>query len=68
MAPAGLGHGDVVNPVLSWPVIGDWVFRVLGAEVVTRQMVAAYAGRQISQLCWIGWQNNRRIAALLWEC
>jgi pimeloyl-ACP methyl ester carboxylesterase len=42
--PRRAGPSGVVNPVLLWPVIGDWVFRVLGAEVVTRQMATAYAG------------------------
>jgi hypothetical protein len=42
------------------------VFRVLGAEVATRQMPVR--DRQISQLCWIRCQNNLPIAGLLWEC
>jgi pimeloyl-ACP methyl ester carboxylesterase len=45
-----------------WPVIGDWVFRVLGAEVVTRQMVAAYAGSpdQPAMLDWMAEQSTYR--------
>lgn len=62
MAPAGLGKGGVVNPVLLLPVIGDWVFRVLGAEVVTLQMATAYAGSpdQRAMLDWMDGQSKYR--------
>ena len=62
MAPAGLGRAVVVHPVLLWPVIGDWVFRVLGAEVVTRQMATAYAGSpdQPAMLDWMAEQSTYR--------
>jgi len=62
MAPAGLGKGGVVNPVLLLPVIGDWVFRVLGADIVTRQMATAYAGSpdQRAMLDWMAEQSKYR--------
>ncbi|MDT5303158.1 MAG: hypothetical protein QOG79_6400, partial [Mycobacterium sp.] len=62
MAPAALGRGDIVNPVLSWPVIGDRVFRVLGAKIVTRWMAAAYSGSpdRPAMLDWMAEQSTYR--------
>jgi pimeloyl-ACP methyl ester carboxylesterase len=44
------------------PLIGDWVFRVLGADLVTRQMATAYAGSpgQHAMLDWMIEQSKYR--------
>jgi pimeloyl-ACP methyl ester carboxylesterase len=55
---AGLGKSHVVNPVLLTPLIGDWVFRVLGADLVTRQMATAYAGSP-GQHAILDWMNEQ---------
>jgi pimeloyl-ACP methyl ester carboxylesterase len=62
MSPAGLGKSDVVNPLLLTPLIGDWVFRVLGADLVTRQMATADAGSpgQHAMLDWMTEQSKYR--------
>jgi pimeloyl-ACP methyl ester carboxylesterase len=62
MSPAGLGNSHVVNPVLLTPLIGDWVFRVLGADLVTRQMATAYTGSpgQHAMLDWMIEQSKYR--------
>jgi pimeloyl-ACP methyl ester carboxylesterase len=38
MSPGGLRNSHVVNPVLLTPVIGDWVFCVLGADLVAHRV------------------------------
>jgi pimeloyl-ACP methyl ester carboxylesterase len=60
MSPAGLGKSHVVNPVLLTPLIGDRVFRVLGADLVTRQMATACAGSpgQAAMLDWMSEQSK----------
>jgi pimeloyl-ACP methyl ester carboxylesterase len=42
MAPSGGGRGDVVAPVLTWPVAGDWIFRVAGPSQVRSMIADAY--------------------------
>jgi len=42
MAPSGGGRGDVVAPVLTWPVAGDWIFRVAGPSQVRSMIANAY--------------------------
>ncbi|MFJ1767454.1 alpha/beta fold hydrolase [Amycolatopsis sp. NPDC088138] len=42
MAPSGGGRTDVVAPVLGWPVIGDWIFRVAGPSQVRSMIADAY--------------------------
>ncbi|WP_284740096.1 alpha/beta fold hydrolase [Amycolatopsis sp. RTGN1] len=42
MAPSGGGRSDVVAPVLTWPVLGDWIFRVAGPAQVRSMIADAY--------------------------
>jgi pimeloyl-ACP methyl ester carboxylesterase len=42
MAPSGGGRSDVVAPVLTWPVVGDWIFRVAGPSQVRNMIADAY--------------------------
>lgn len=62
MSPAGLGRSNVVDPGLLTPVIGDWVFRVVGADLATRQIASAYAGSpgQRAMLDWMAEQSKYR--------
>jgi pimeloyl-ACP methyl ester carboxylesterase len=39
MAPSGGGRTKIVAGPLDWPVVGDWIFRVVGASQV-RSMIA----------------------------
>lgn len=43
IAPAGGGRTAIVSDVLTWPVVGDWIFRVFGASTVQSQITASYA-------------------------
>ena len=42
MAPSGGGRSDVVAPPLTWPVAGDWIFRVAGPSQVRSMIADAY--------------------------
>jgi pimeloyl-ACP methyl ester carboxylesterase len=42
IAPAGAGHLEDVRPLLLRPLIGDWIFRVLGARQMTAMMKQSY--------------------------
>ena len=42
MAPAGGGRTDIVPAPLSWPVVGDWIFRVLGPAQVRNMIAGSY--------------------------
>ncbi|MEU8632481.1 alpha/beta hydrolase [Amycolatopsis sp. NPDC048633] len=42
MAPSGGGRSAVVAPVLTWPVVGDWIFRVAGPSQVRSMIADAY--------------------------
>lgn len=42
MAPSGGGRTDVVAPALTWPVAGDWIFRVAGPGQVRDLIGGAY--------------------------
>jgi pimeloyl-ACP methyl ester carboxylesterase len=44
IAPAGGGRTQIVSPYLLWPVVGDWVFRVVGPSSSRDMMARAYAG------------------------
>jgi len=44
IAPAGGGRTQIVNPILLWPVVGDWVFRVIAPSNQRSAMAKAYAG------------------------
>jgi len=54
MSPAGLGKSHVVDPVLLTPLIGDWMFRVLGPTWSLVTSPPRMPDRQDSTLCWIG--------------
>lgn len=42
IAPAGGGRDSIVSDKLLWPVLGDWVFRVVGPRQMTGMMAKAY--------------------------
>lgn len=58
MAPAGLGAREDVAPILLQPVIGDWVFRLVGGATVTGQMADAYEGSPDKQ-AMLDWMNEQ---------
>jgi pimeloyl-ACP methyl ester carboxylesterase len=43
MAPAGGGRSKIVASPLDWPVVGDWIFRVLGPAQVEGMITDSYA-------------------------
>lgn len=62
MAPSGLGPEAGVPVVLMRPIIGDWAFRVVGANTVTEQMATAYEGSPVKDemVGWMGQQSRYR--------
>jgi len=43
MAPAGGGRTSIVAGPLDWPVVGDWIFRVVGPSQVKSMIADSYA-------------------------
>jgi pimeloyl-ACP methyl ester carboxylesterase len=62
IAPAGGGRTEIVSPVLLWPVVGDWAFRVYGPTSVQNMMAKAYAGSPAreSMTAWLNDQARFR--------
>lgn len=62
MAPNGGGDPHVTNPVLLMPVIGDWVFRVVGPTVFRNMMSEANKNspRHDALLEWMDEQSRYR--------
>jgi pimeloyl-ACP methyl ester carboxylesterase len=42
MAPAGGGRSKIVAGPLDWPVVGDWIFRVMGPSQVETMITDSY--------------------------
>lgn len=63
MAPAGGGRVPLVPAeFMLWPVVGDWIFRVVGPSTVTNQMNTAYANspNRAAMESWMGEQTRYR--------
>ena len=64
VAPAGLGRADVLNAALLWPVVGDWVFRVLG-PALTQRIVAQSFGHVAGGEGMMAWMKDQRAFAAI---
>lgn len=62
VAPSGLGQDIYVSNTPTWPVIGDWIFRVLGASYTRNMMDKAYAQSpdRDNMANWMKEQTNYR--------
>jgi pimeloyl-ACP methyl ester carboxylesterase len=58
MAPAGGGRTDFVPAPLTWPVVGDWIFRVTGPGRV-RSMIAGSYQHSPARDEMVAWMNDQ---------
>ncbi|WP_213807456.1 alpha/beta hydrolase [Granulicella sp. dw_53] len=62
IAPAGGGRHSVVSDTLLLPVVGDWIFRVIGPRQVTGMMEKAYppSAERNALVAWMRTQGSYR--------
>jgi pimeloyl-ACP methyl ester carboxylesterase len=62
VAPAGGGRHSVVSDTLLLPVVGDWIFRVIGPRQVTDMMEKAYppSSERDGLVSWMREQGSYR--------
>lgn len=60
MAPEGGGkEGKVINRMLLLPVVGDWIFRVLGPTVLQQRMSEANKDNPTAQQGMVNWMKEQ---------
>ena len=62
LSPAGLGHIQLTNPALLWPVVGDWTFRVFGPSTLVGMMEKSYENTpgRAGMMAWMAEQAKYR--------